>query len=173
MLKVNLAEVGAETFSSPKGTYQLQRRDISRHLIQKDQKDREPAFEIEHVILPSGKKNFPYHQHATWWELYFILSGDGTVRTETGYEKIEANDCFIFPPGDPHQIINDSSNDLTYLVIANNTPFLELSRLKFSLKIEKEYRTKKLVISRLTMDGIRGIYGRKCIPKFVQIRQRS
>ena len=50
-------------------------------------------------ILPSGKKNFPYHQHATWWELYFILSGDGTVRTETGYEKIEAKDCFIFPPG--------------------------------------------------------------------------
>ncbi|MBR54636.1 hypothetical protein CMK19_12825 [Candidatus Poribacteria bacterium] len=123
MLKVNLAEVGTDTFSSPKGTYQLQRRDISRHLIQKDKKEREPAFEIEHVILPSGKKNFPYHQHATWWELYFILSGDGTVRTETGYEKIEANDCFIFPPGDPHQIINDSSNDLTYLVIANNTPF--------------------------------------------------
>mgnify|MGYP001440348576 FL=1 len=98
MLKVNLAEVGTDTFSSPKGTYQLQRRDISRHLIQKDKKEREPAFEIEHVILPSGKKNFPYHQHATWWELYFILSGDGTVRTETGYEKIEANDCFIFPP---------------------------------------------------------------------------
>jgi len=123
MLKVNLAEVNTDTFSSPQGTYQLQRREISLRLREKDEKDRQPAFEIEHVILPTGKKNFPYHQHATWWELYFVIIGCGKVRTEKGYEEIQTNDCFVFPPGNPHQIINDSPNDLVYLVVANNTPF--------------------------------------------------
>ena len=27
------------------------------------------------------------------------------------------------PPGEAHQIINDGDSDLSYLVIANNTPF--------------------------------------------------
>ena len=51
------------------------------------------------------------------------MSGYGTVRTEEGITKIEVNDCFVFPPGHPHQIINDSQQDLIYLVVANNTPF--------------------------------------------------
>ena len=46
MLKVNLAEVNTDTFSSPQGTYQLQRREISLRLREKDEKDRQPAFEI-------------------------------------------------------------------------------------------------------------------------------
>ena len=123
MQKLNLGDVKVDAFVSPKGVYQVDRREISRHLRQQDVDGRQPAFEIEHVLLPSGKKNFPYHQHATWWELYYILNGCGTVRTEDGFTKIEANDCFVFPPGDPHQIINDSQHDLVYLVVANNTPF--------------------------------------------------
>ena len=56
MLKVNLAEVNIDTFSSPQGTCQLQRREISHRLREKDEKDRKSAFEIEHIILPAGEK---------------------------------------------------------------------------------------------------------------------
>ena len=75
MQKLNLGDVKIDTFASPKGIYQVERKEISRHLRQQDTESRQPAFEIEQVLLPPGKKNFPYHQHATWWELYYILSG--------------------------------------------------------------------------------------------------
>ena len=123
MQKVNLAEVKDEFFASPKKVYQVFRKQISHCLRQQDGENREAAFEMEHVKLPPGKKNFPYHQHATWWELYYILSGQGKMRTRSGLTEIEPEDCFVFPPGDPHQIINDSQQDLVYLVIANNTSF--------------------------------------------------
>ncbi len=38
----------------------------------------------------------------------------------------KTRDAFIFPPGQPHQIINDSSEDLIVYVIADN-PFGESS----------------------------------------------
>ena len=50
---------------------------------------------------------------------------------------------------------------------------LELSRLKYRLKIERDYRTKKVGTSRLTMDEIRWIHDTKCVLECVQIGQQS
>ena len=123
MQKINLQAISQEEMVSPRSKYRVLRRHISQHLRAQDEDDREPPYEIEHVILSSGKKNFPYHVHASCWELYYVLSGIGKIRTDTGISNIGVGDSIMCPPGEAHQIINDSDLDLSYLVIANNTPF--------------------------------------------------
>ena len=44
------------------------------------------------------------------------------MRHPDGTEAIRAGDCFLFPPGEAHQLIcpNDATEPLVYWVIANN-----------------------------------------------------
>ena len=52
-----------------------------------------------------------------------ILSRDlreGVVRHQDGTTRIEAGDAFIFEPGQPHQLINDGTEDLVLYVVADN-----------------------------------------------------
>ena len=42
------------------------------------------------------------------------------VRHQHGTAPIEAGDAFVFKPGEPHQLINDSSEDLILYVVADN-----------------------------------------------------
>lgn len=76
-------------------------------------------FDLEIHRVPPGKVNFPLHEHAAQWEAYYILSGSGKVRTSQGKEAIKAGDYLVFPPGEAHQLINTGSEDLTFLVIAD------------------------------------------------------
>lgn len=49
-----------------------------------------------------------------------MISGKGIARDKDGKTPIEAGDAFIFPPGEPHQLINDSAQDLVLYVVADN-----------------------------------------------------
>jgi uncharacterized cupin superfamily protein len=42
------------------------------------------------------------------------------VRDEGGNTPIEAGDAFIFGPGEAHQLINDSEEELLLYVVADN-----------------------------------------------------
>ena len=53
-----------------------------------------------------------------------MISGTGIVRHSDGMSPIEAGDAFLFAPGQPHQLINNSSEDLILYVVADN-PFGE------------------------------------------------
>ena len=77
-------------------------------------------FDVEEFRLPPGALNFPYHAHSAQWEFYLVQSGSATVRSRDGETSITAGDSFIFPPGEPHQIINSSTEDLLLLVIADH-----------------------------------------------------
>ena len=59
------------------------------------------------MVLSLGKK-FPYYAHASFWELYYVLSGIGKIRTDTGVSDIGVGDSIMCPSGEAHQIINDS-----------------------------------------------------------------
>src|SRR6266496_2082007 len=48
------------------------------------------------------------------------ISGSGVVRHEDGTTPIEAGDAFIFKPGEPHQITNDTTEDMILYVVADN-----------------------------------------------------
>ena len=123
MLKVNLTEIKEEDFASPKKKFGLKIRSISSALAEQDTENSEAPVDIEHCVLASGKKNFPYHCHATEWEIYYALKGAARMRTEAGLEDFNAGETAMCPPGDAHQIINESAADFEYLVITNNAPF--------------------------------------------------
>jgi len=54
------------------------------------------------------------------WEFYHVISGSGVVRHKDGTTPIEAGDAFIFKPGEPHQITNDTTEDMILYVVADN-----------------------------------------------------
>lgn len=123
MKKVNLNKIPWVEGKSPKGKYRRFRRDVA--LAFESAKTGptpagEPPFEVELIRLPPGAKNFPFHSHATTWEFYLVMTGRGKIRAGKLTRPLQAGDCVLNPPGEPHQIINTGKTDLLYYVIANN-----------------------------------------------------
>ncbi len=124
---VNTEEIDEETWESPRGTFKASGRGVSEQLGRKarstDLNERHP-FDVEIVRIEPGKKAYPYHAHSAQWEFYHVISGRATVRHEGGRTPVRAGDAFLFRPGEPHQIENDSDADVVIYVIADN-PFGE------------------------------------------------
>lgn len=112
-----------EVWSSPKGKYSSAGKEVSEALGRKpvstDIRERHP-FDVEICRIPAGKTACPYHSHSAQWEFYHVISGQGLVRHGEGTTAIEPGDAFIFEPGQPHQIINESSEDLLLYIVADN-----------------------------------------------------
>ena len=123
MLIVNSNELEEETWSSPKGKFHGAGREISEALGRKPQStdlNKRHPFDVEILRIPAGKVPYPYHQHSAQWEFYHVISGTGSVRHKQGITAIKAGDAFLFKPGEPHQLINDSSGDLILYIVADN-----------------------------------------------------
>jgi uncharacterized cupin superfamily protein len=112
-----------EAWHSPGGKYAVSFKGISEALGRDrdslDLSKRHP-FDLEWNRVPPGKPNFPYHAHSAQWELYLIISGEGSVRHRDGTTEVVAGDAFIFGPDEPHQLINSGEKDLVYYLIADN-----------------------------------------------------
>jgi mannose-6-phosphate isomerase-like protein (cupin superfamily) len=123
MLKVNTNDLAEKTWSSPKGKFAGAGKDVSIALGRKpssmDLNERHP-FDVEILRIASGNTPYPYHSHSAQWEFYHVISGSGAVRHAAGTTPIESGDAFLFRPGEPHQITNDSTQDLVIYVIADN-----------------------------------------------------
>lgn len=123
MQKVNLRDIPEETFTSPKGRFSWASRAVSEALGRQprslDLNERHP-FDVEILRIPAGKIPYPFHSHSAQWEFYQVISGRGQVRHADGATPIESGDSFLFKPGEPHQLINDSPEDLVICVIADN-----------------------------------------------------
>lgn len=123
MLKINTTDLAEDTWSSPNGKFAGAGKEVSEALGRKPQstdlKERHP-FDVEICRIPPGKTPYPYHSHSAQWEFYHVISGKGLVRHAEGKTPIETGDAFIFKPGEPHQLINDSAEDLIFYVVADN-----------------------------------------------------
>ena len=123
MKKLNLREISELVWTSPKGAYGGAGKEISEALGRDpqsaDPKNRHP-FDVELCRIPPGKKPCPYHSHSAQWEFYHVISGRGRVRHAGGATAIEAGDAFIFPPDEPHQLLNDGDEDLLVYIVADN-----------------------------------------------------
>lgn len=123
MRKVNTNDIVEVTWSSPKGKFAGAGKEISEELGRvprsTDLKERHP-FDVEILRIPPGKTPYPYHSHSAQWEFYQVISGNGLVRHKEGATTITAGDAFVFQPGEPHQLINDSPEDLVVFVVADN-----------------------------------------------------
>ncbi|AOE50319.1 cupin domain-containing protein [Kangiella sediminilitoris] len=70
--------------------------------------------------VPPGKRAWPLHAHYVNEEMFFVLSGHGTVRLGEDSYPINEGD-FISAPANPdkaHQIINTSDSTLTYMCVS-------------------------------------------------------
>jgi uncharacterized cupin superfamily protein len=123
MHKINIRELAEVTWCSPKGKYSGAGREISEALGRKplstDLNERHP-FDVEICRISPGKSAYPYHSHSAQWEFYHVISGGGMVRHADGLTPVESGDAFIFKPGEPHQLINDRTEDLVVYVVADN-----------------------------------------------------
>ena len=123
MLVTNLNQQSWMEYRSPKGKFHAFRRNLSLALGGKRDVGEWGGghpFDVEEFRLPPGATNFPYHAHSAQWEFYLVQSGAATVRSKDGETRVTTGDSFIFQPGDPHQIINSSTEDLLLLVIADH-----------------------------------------------------
>jgi uncharacterized cupin superfamily protein len=127
MDKINESQVPEEHRSSPKGAFEMNRKHISVEMRGGESYstgpwEGGPPFDVELTTLPPRKKNYPYHLHACAWEYYIFLSGTGKFRDENNeWHEVKAGDHVQCASGQAHKIMNDSDEDLTFYVIANNT----------------------------------------------------
>ena len=123
MRKINTNDLAEEKWTSPKGKFTGASKAVSEALGRKpnstDLNERHP-FDVEILRVPPGKTPYLYHSHSAQWEFYHVISGAGLVRHDGGQTPIVAGDAFIFKPGEPHQIINNSTADLVIYVVADN-----------------------------------------------------
>lgn len=73
------------------------------------------------VKLQPGKRAWPYHSHYAIEEMFYVLSGTGTLRHADKEYPIRAGDFICSPPDpkQPHQIINTSDEELSYIALSN------------------------------------------------------
>ena len=76
------------------------------------------------VKLQPGKRAWPYHSHHVNEEMFYILDGQGTLRHADEEYPIRAGDFICSPPDphQPHQIINTSDQELTYVALSTLEP---------------------------------------------------
>ena len=70
------------------------------------------------VVVPPGKKAWPYHLQYANEEMFVILEGAGTLRYDGGRYPIRAGDVIASPVSKAHQILNTSDAELRYLAIS-------------------------------------------------------
>jgi uncharacterized cupin superfamily protein len=73
------------------------------------------------IRVQPGMRAWPYHSHHAVEELFYILSGTGTLRHAGEEFPVRAGDFICSPadPEQPHQIINTSDEELSYIALSN------------------------------------------------------
>jgi uncharacterized cupin superfamily protein len=124
--KLHLDAITWEVFESPKKKFRGWSKELS---IALGAKRNTPAglgghpFDLELQKLAPREAGCPFHSHAAQWELYYVLNGSASMRTESGAVIVEAGEVTVHQPGDAHQISNASAtDDLLFYVVADNPP---------------------------------------------------
>ena len=76
------------------------------------------------IRLAPGKRAWPYHAHHVIEEMFLILKGQGTLRHADEEYPLKEGDFICSPadPKQPHQIINTSDEELTYMALSSQEP---------------------------------------------------
>lgn len=64
--------------------------------------------------IPPGKAAYPYHYHHKNEETFYILRGEGLLRTPEGERKVAAGELLFFPtgPAGTHKLTNSSRTEM-------------------------------------------------------------
>jgi uncharacterized cupin superfamily protein/glyoxylase-like metal-dependent hydrolase (beta-lactamase superfamily II) len=115
--RINLDDVPREHFISPDGKFGS------------DDADVDPLIGGEHlgyqvVTLKPGMRFCPLHAHYREEELYIVLEGTPSVRTDRETLQCRAGDFIAFPVGreHAHQLLNESAADATVILLGAEQP---------------------------------------------------
>ncbi len=78
----------------------------------------ESRCQVSRYEIPPHKSSYPYHYHAMNEECFYIVSGQGLVRTPQGEAPVRPGDFLYFPPGESgaHKLTNTSDTEtLVYI----------------------------------------------------------
>lgn len=68
--------------------------------------------------IPPGKSAYPYHYHTKNEEAFYIISGNGILKTPSGDREVSAGEFLFFPSNEncAHKLTNTSETEiLVYL----------------------------------------------------------
>ena len=96
-----------------KHLFELQRSTISSPASTKGK------LEVYFYTIPPGKTNYPYHYHTANEEVFYIMSGQGTLKTPEGEKIVSEGDVIVMPANEngAHQLTNTSDSPLVYLEV--------------------------------------------------------
>ena len=87
--------------------------------------------------VPPKKAAYPYHFHHNNEETYYIISGEGILRTPSGERKVTAGDLLFFPTGEDgaHKLTNPSQTENLVYIDFDSTHELDVAVYPDSDKI--------------------------------------
>jgi uncharacterized cupin superfamily protein len=87
--------------------------------------------------LPPGKCLCPYHYHTRSEEMFYILSGNGILRTPEGEREVAAGDFMFFPGNDKgaHRLTNSSDSEMLVYLDFGTSPETDIVFYPDSKKI--------------------------------------
>ena len=99
-----------------KKSFEFQRSNVSGHFTG-------GKLGVYFYTIQPGKANFPYHYHTGNEEVFYITSGQGTLRTPEGDKIVSEGDVIVMPANEngAHQLINTSDTPLVYLEVITQT----------------------------------------------------
>jgi mannose-6-phosphate isomerase-like protein (cupin superfamily) len=65
---------------------------------------------------PPGRSHTP-HEHATWEQVYYVISGTAKLTVGTEQRIVGPGGCSFTPPGTPHDVENVGDGELVCMVI--------------------------------------------------------
>ncbi len=109
---INIDELQYTSFGKGE-KFQADRAPVSAHIGGK-------TLGYSVIRLKPGKRAWPYHAHYAIEEMFYILSGTGTLRHAGEEYPLCAGDFVSSPPdpNQPHQIVNTSDEELTYIALS-------------------------------------------------------
>ncbi len=81
------------------------------HLVKRDD-----LSVIQERVAPGKSEVMHYHEHAR--QFFYVLKGTATLVFDTGDIVLREREGVEVPPKVPHQLRNDSSEELEFLVVS-------------------------------------------------------
>ncbi len=69
---------------------------------------------ISILEIPPGKSAYPYHYHVKNEEIFYIISGQGVLKTPSGEKPVAAGEVIYFPANEngAHKLTNSSDTEM-------------------------------------------------------------
>ncbi len=92
-------------------------RAVLRELLHPGKSPLALRYSLAHALVKPGKKTLPHRLKTS--EVYYVLSGSGTMHIDRETAKVRPGQAVYIPPGSVQFIENTGRADLTFLCIVD------------------------------------------------------